>query len=179
MGFIVQRADFGCCRGLLCFYYVWKRFHAVEIQEALLQTQRNAGNMCIRLYYTAVSYEVWPLFVWSLHWVVLVVCVLCIPFRAVHIRWFHGKSQGCSDNIIKRQWVGISEIGSSISGIVGRCYLLLFWNPPSLIFNGYRNSNDGIKRPGEAGHSPTSNSKVKIEWSYTFKPSYVLSTGTV
>lgn len=107
-----------------CFYYVWERFHAMEIQEALLQTQRNTCNMCIRLYYTAVSTEVRPLFVEPLPWVVFVVCVLCILLGAVNIQLFRCKSQGCSGNVIKRLWIAISEKGSSIPGLDRQSYLL-------------------------------------------------------
>jgi len=124
MGFIVQRAEFTCCRCCLCFYYVWKRFHALEIQDALLQTQRNTGDMCIRLCYTAVSTAIRPLFVESLHWVVFVVCVLSLPLGEVNVRLFYGKSQGCSGNVIKMLWIWMSEIGSSIPGMDRQFYLL-------------------------------------------------------
>ena len=149
MGFIVQRAEFACSRGRLCFYFVWKKFHAVEIQDALLQTQRNTGNMCIRLYYTAVSTAVRPLFVEPLHWDVFLVCVLCIPLGEVNIRLCHSKSRGCSGNVIKRLWIGISEIGSSIPDMDRQSYLLCrvqigSGTPP----NGYWSSNAVVKPPG-------------------------------
>ena len=42
------------------------------------------------------------------------------------------------------------------------------WGPPSLLFNGYRDSLPGVVRPGrEADHSPSPSAEVKNEWSYT------------
>jgi hypothetical protein len=53
-----------------------------------------------------------------------VVCVLCIPLGEVNVQLFHGESQGCSGNIIKRLWIGISEIVNSIPAMDIQSYLL-------------------------------------------------------
>jgi hypothetical protein len=43
------------------------------------------------------------------------------------------------------------------------------WSPSSLIFNGYRGSYPGVKRPGrEVKSSPLFSAKVKSEWRYTY-----------
>jgi hypothetical protein len=61
---------------------------------------------------------------------------------------------------------GLDSRGS----IPGRGKLFLFypqrpdwlWGPPNLLFNGYRGSFPGLKRPGlEADHSPPSSADVK------------------
>jgi len=45
------------------------------------------------------------------------------------------------------------------------------WGPPSLLYNGYRISFTGLKRPGRGvNHPPRSNAEVKKEWSYTSTP---------
>ena len=41
-----------------------------------------------------------------------------------------------------------------------------FWGSPSLLFNGYRGSFQGIKRPGR----DQSTAEVKDEWTYTSTP---------
>jgi hypothetical protein len=45
----------------------------------------------------------------------------------------------------------------------------LFWDPPSLLSNGY----PGVKRPGrESDHSSLSSAEVKKTWIYTSTPTY-------
>ena len=45
------------------------------------------------------------------------------------------------------------------------------WSPSSLLFNGYRGSLLGMKRPGrEVNHAPPSIAEVNIEWSFTSTP---------
>jgi hypothetical protein len=45
------------------------------------------------------------------------------------------------------------------------------WGPPSLLFNGYRGSLSGVKRPGrEVNDSPPCSAEIKNEWSYTSIP---------
>ena len=42
------------------------------------------------------------------------------------------------------------------------------WGPPSLLFNGYRDSLPGVVQPGrEADHSRSPSAEVKNEWNYT------------
>jgi len=43
--------------------------------------------------------------------------------------------------------------------------------PTSLLFNGYRASSPGIRRPGhDVNHSPPSSTEAKNEWSYASTP---------
>jgi hypothetical protein len=50
------------------------------------------------------------------------------------------------------------------------------WDPPSLIYNGYRCSFPGVKRPGDdVDHSPAASVEVKNERSYTSTPTCMLS----
>jgi hypothetical protein len=45
------------------------------------------------------------------------------------------------------------------------------WGPSSLVFNGYRGSFPGVKRPQrEVDHSSPSSAVVRNEWSYTSAP---------
>jgi len=45
------------------------------------------------------------------------------------------------------------------------------WNPPDLLYNGYRVSFLGIKQLGRGiNHLPPPSTKVKKEWSYTSTP---------
>jgi hypothetical protein len=49
------------------------------------------------------------------------------------------------------------------------------WGPPSLLFNGYRGSFTGLKRPGrEAGHSTLSSAKLRIRRTIPLLPLYGL-----
>jgi hypothetical protein len=48
-----------------------------------------------------------------------------------------------------------------------------FWEPPSLVFKGYKGSFPGVKRLGlEVQHSSPSAAKVKSDWNYTCSCSY-------
>jgi hypothetical protein len=45
------------------------------------------------------------------------------------------------------------------------------WDPPILLYNGYRGSFQGLKRPGrEVNHPPPSSAAVKNEWRCTSAP---------
>lgn len=47
----------------------------------------------------------------------------------------------------------------------------VFWDPPSLIFNGYYGSIPEARRPGrDVEHSLQSSADVKDEWKYTSTP---------
>jgi hypothetical protein len=51
------------------------------------------------------------------------------------------------------------------------------WGPPSLLYNGYRGSFPGVKRPRrEADHSPPTSAEVKKIWIYISTPPYAFMT---
>ena len=70
------------------------------------------------------------------------------------------------------------ELGVSVpSPLPGRGFLPSrkrpdrHWDPPSLLYNGYRGSFPEAKRLGlEADHLPPSTAEFKNEWSYTSSP---------
>jgi hypothetical protein len=56
------------------------------------------------------------------------------------------------------------------------------WGPSSLLFNAYRVSFLGVKRPGrKVNHSHPSSVEIKKNWSYTYSPLYdfMARTGTI
>jgi hypothetical protein len=71
------------------------------------------------------------------------------------------------------QWLGYGlDNRSSITG-KGRDFFFLrprlyrLWGPLSILFNGYRDSFPGVKRPErEADHSPPSSAEVKNVWAH-------------
>ena len=50
------------------------------------------------------------------------------------------------------------------------------WDPSIFLYNAYRSSFQGLKRPGrEANHQSSSSAEVKNEWSYTSAPPLLLN----
>jgi hypothetical protein len=61
--------------------------------------------------------------------------------------------------------------GPGIESRWGRDFQHRSWGPPSLLYNGYRVSFPGVKRPGRnVNHSPLSTVDVNNEWRYTSTP---------
>jgi hypothetical protein len=56
-------------------------------------------------------------------------------------------------------------------------FLDRLWGPPNILYNGYRGSFPGVKRPGrETDHSHPASAEVKKMWIYATTPPYTFIT---